>query len=580
MSRIAVNKLANRLKTKEINVDSLIDTSLRSLKPASVLPSVRDNGAPLEVGDIVTSLVDGKIYSWKGTVWEPSTQQLEERLSEPEGSGQIGWERGPAGLAQIKDVLAKLNTLEVSPWEFADLTTNRVNPLDPYTWNWSAAFQAMCNAHLRISVDGRYNLPAKVTLRPGAVLVGRGNMISTIKGPASGPAFELLNPNGVTTVESPKFYDFTMECGTGSGIRLNSKTGGFTDNSTTQSYMMRPVVDGVIFSGVITPGNFALEFNKCFNGSVIRSRFTGFDYAVDFMGCDLNIIGGIPNRFMSNNVHVRVMSAGTFGSGTRIIGNDMIHVNKCAIKSTDRDFTIRDNYFEQTSVDPALPALLDIEAGLHGNIEGNRVDVDSTRATSWLKVSGEFYSLSVNNNHTSGLTWGAADFNGGTGARYNRNTVHRQTIRHTGNSSEAGFPFNTIPDDMNIHGRFKSAWHMYPGTLGLSAGGNPLTRVVNNKFVLPFSSTNYYLFRDQNDPITGNVNIYIKASSVITGDLLVCQRRNGSVPIATLNQALTTNPTWYQIFTDVAVNDLNMYFLNSAIGQQDIYLHELVVDYA
>ncbi len=108
MSRIAVNKLANRLKTKEINVDSLIDTSLRSLKPASVLPSVRDNGAPLEVGDIVTSLVDGKIYSWKGTVWEPSTQQLEERLALSTGSEIISTIQSGAG-AVSRPLSSKLN---------------------------------------------------------------------------------------------------------------------------------------------------------------------------------------------------------------------------------------------------------------------------------------------------------------------------------------------------------------------------------------------------------------------------------------------------------------------------------------
>lgn len=546
-------------------------------------PTTRNNGQPLEPGDETWNSSDKQPYWWSGTAWvalNSSAQQLEERLAAETGSGQIGWERGSVGLTQIKDVREKLNTLDVSPWEFAHLTTNRVNPIDPYTWNWSPAFQAMCNAHLRVSIDGKYNLPTKVTLRPGAVLVGRGNMISTIKGPASGPAFELLNPNGVTLVESPKFYDFTMECGTGSGIRLNSKTGGFTDNSTTQSYMMRPVVDGVIFVGTITPGNFALDFNKCFNGVVIRSRLTGFDCAADFLGCDLNIIGGQPNRFMSNNIHARIRSAGTFGSGTRLIGNDMLHAKVKALESSDRDFSMGDNYFEQTAADPQLAELFDIEAGLHAHLYDNRVDCAAAQATSWLKVTGDFYSLSVHGNHTSGPTWGDAVFNGGAGSRYHASTINRQIITHSGNASEAGFPFNTIPDDMNIPGRFKSAWHMYPGVGGLAAGGNPLARVANNRFVLPYSATNYYRFTKGGDPLTGNVNIYIKASAVTAGNLLVCQRRNVLAPIETLNQSLTTTPAWYQIFTNVAVNDLNMYFLNSADGQQDIYLHELVVDYA
>lgn len=546
-------------------------------------PTTRNNGQSLEPGDETWNSSDKQPYWWSGTAWvalNSGAQQLEERLAAKTGSGQIGWERGPVGLAQIKDVLAKLNTLEVSPWEFADLTTNRVNPLDPYTWNWSAAFQAMCNAHLRISVDGRYNLPAKVTLRPGAVLVGRGNMISAIKGPTSGPAFELLNPNGVTLVESPKFYDFTLECGTGSGIRLNSKTGGFTDNATTQSYMMRPVVDGVIFVGTITAGNFALDFNKCFNGSVIRNRFTGFDCAVDFLGCDLSVIGELPNRFMSNNIHARIRSAGTFGSGTRLVGNDMIHAKVNAVVSSDRDFTLGKNYFEQTAADPQLAALFDIEAGLHVDISGNRVDAAAAQAVTWLKVTGDFYSLAVHDNHTSGPTWGGAVFNGGSGSRYHASTINRQIITHSGNASEAGFPFNTIPDDMNVPGRFKSAWHMYPGVGGLAAGGNPLVRVVNNRFVMPYSAANYYRFTKGGEPITGNVHVYIKASAANPGELLVCQRRDGLSPVATIKQALTATPTWYQVFTNVAVNDLNMYFLNSADGQQDIYLHELVVDYA
>lgn len=53
-----------------------------------------------------------------------------------------------------------------------------------------------------------------------------------------------------------------------------------------------------------------------------------------------------------------------------------------------------------------------------------------------------------------------------------------------------------------------------------------------------------------------------------------------SLSSAGINQALTAMPTWYQVFTNVAVSDLNMYFLNSAADQQEIYLHELVVDYA
>lgn len=177
---------------------------------------------------------------------------------------------------------------------------------------------------------------------------------------------------------------------------------------------------------------------------------------------------------MSNNIHARIRSAGTFGSGTRLVGNDMIHAKVNAVVSSDRDFTLGKNYFEQTAADPQLAALFDIEAGLHVDISGNRVDAAAAQAVTWLKVTGDFYSLAVHDNHTSGLTWGGAVFNGGSGSRYHASTISRQIITHSGNAFEAGFPFNTIPDDMNVPGRFKSAWHMYPGVGGLALAVTPL----------------------------------------------------------------------------------------------------------
>lgn len=88
MSRISVNKIANRLKTKEITVDSLINTSLRTLKPSLVLPTVRDDGSSLEVGDTVMNLTDGFKYSWSGSAWtglelyEYKGRSLFDRLSD------------------------------------------------------------------------------------------------------------------------------------------------------------------------------------------------------------------------------------------------------------------------------------------------------------------------------------------------------------------------------------------------------------------------------------------------------------------------------------------------------------------
>ena len=51
MSRIAANKLANRLKTKEVNVDVVVDKLASQLMPNSVAPTVRTDGSALVAGD-------------------------------------------------------------------------------------------------------------------------------------------------------------------------------------------------------------------------------------------------------------------------------------------------------------------------------------------------------------------------------------------------------------------------------------------------------------------------------------------------------------------------------------------------
>lgn len=51
MSRIAVNKLANRLKTKEVNVDVVVDKLASKLLPSATAPATRTDGSALVVGD-------------------------------------------------------------------------------------------------------------------------------------------------------------------------------------------------------------------------------------------------------------------------------------------------------------------------------------------------------------------------------------------------------------------------------------------------------------------------------------------------------------------------------------------------
>lgn len=114
MSRIAVNKIANRLKTKEINVDVVIDRALdsfRSLSPSTTVPTTRDNGASLEEGDKYFNKVEKIDYIYSSGDWRvndlskldlvDNTPDIEKPISDPQkeflktGSGSdIGYNAG------------------------------------------------------------------------------------------------------------------------------------------------------------------------------------------------------------------------------------------------------------------------------------------------------------------------------------------------------------------------------------------------------------------------------------------------------------------------------------------------------
>lgn len=106
MSRISVNKIANRLQTKEISVDTLVDTTFSTLKPTAAIPAVRDNGLPLQVGDKYYNTADLANYFWNGLSWNSDGNNLEPKLansSDPaKGDALIAVKRKGSSIARTQ----------------------------------------------------------------------------------------------------------------------------------------------------------------------------------------------------------------------------------------------------------------------------------------------------------------------------------------------------------------------------------------------------------------------------------------------------------------------------------------------
>lgn len=69
MSRVSVNKLANRLRTKEINVDTIVDKLASNLMPSATVPTTRADGSALVIGDSYFNTANDAVMEFTSTGW-------------------------------------------------------------------------------------------------------------------------------------------------------------------------------------------------------------------------------------------------------------------------------------------------------------------------------------------------------------------------------------------------------------------------------------------------------------------------------------------------------------------------------
>lgn len=140
MSTIRINKLEDLSGNNGILVSDLNKTvqgALRVLKPALTFPNVRDNGSPLQVGDIITNLTDGFEYKYTGSGWLSTDISS---LMKEQGAFQIGMKRNRLANS-VKTVGEFLSMQWFFIQEFSDYITSKPDPSNPSTWDWAPAFQ-------------------------------------------------------------------------------------------------------------------------------------------------------------------------------------------------------------------------------------------------------------------------------------------------------------------------------------------------------------------------------------------------------------------------------------------------------
>lgn len=326
----------------------------------------------------------------------------------------------------------------------------------------SHAFQVAAGNHVTLSLPGGTGkVCSSVTAARGVIVRGQG--MGTAGDTAGSPTvvngscmkggwvFDFPTPKGTTNIEAPKYYDMeilTMGAAVAGGcIRWNTVEGGFTDNASSQYYMMHPHAER-IYCNLQNRTQIGFLCAKCFDGDLSQNVVTNGKHGIALEGSDVMCIGcGGPNRISyTGDALIRLASHGSFGNMDRVVGNELLYPGDnhqrfdSFIYDSSLSSTIEANHIE--GIVSGVQSAIHVAGGYSHTIMNNDVDVLASighAAPHWLVAEGPFVNFRATNNGCGGCVLGPAQF---TNRASSYNGIVPQVITHGGNAAngDSGFP--------------------------------------------------------------------------------------------------------------------------------------------
>ncbi len=433
-----------------------------------------------------------------------------------------------------------------------------------------------------ITFNGPVNLPLNTRI------LGRGSSTRLVSTGHTAFVCEASDGSG-GDAQAPWLEDFELFCA-GNGIRFNSASGGFSD-AAGQPPLMRPRLDRVRIrrASAGNGGSTGIEFNKCFDGLIQQCEIQGFDKGYVGRGSDVIEING-RTRISACNTLIELIqipnSTYRFGSGTRIIGCDLLAARDCYVRSSDLDLLVEGSYFEHNAAAGALTGwAFDLKVLNRVRFIGNRMELTGTSGTAspapavprFLNVTTEPGNLFVwEDNGNDGSAFGEVRWNAGGGQRYWLNDSQRSRIIQRGTSGVAPLPlpFNSTDVAQDLPWRFSPS---LPGLRHDSLGAS--VRCIDDAFVIPPAASDQGIsFQSGSAPITGKVDIWIRAKADTAGHEATLYLTNDGRYVEKAVQPLGRNHAWYRMFSNVNVTNLVPMVLNKNTSRSgNIHLGELVI---
>jgi hypothetical protein len=291
---------------------------------------------------------------------------------------------------------------------------------------------------------GSYYFNNTINMPVGFRAIGAG-IGNTIWYCGNGNTWAIQQLNSIGGPESQAFSLYDLEIlptGGSNGIRFNSISGGFTDDPTSQGYLMRAhVVRCRIAPDYGATTQIGLQLNKTFDSDITDNYIHNWGTNIDLEGSDIN---RVEHNRLQSDVHqsILVVQHNTFGSSNRISHNDILAPH-CALVTSDRDGYFCDNYVEGSAV--VTDAIL-VNGGFNHKICNNRIEWDN--ASNAIHFDSNFaanpYGLIVEDNHTSDIMGNITFFN--NNLPYFTNSANRLTCsirRNTRTQSDIFIPLNS-----------------------------------------------------------------------------------------------------------------------------------------
>lgn len=442
---------------------------------------------------------------------------------------------------------------------------------------------------------------ASLVLKEGQILQGAGTKATTIINSTNNWLFQYITDFGTTKRIAPKIRGLFLNANY--GVKLNDPDNGFTVDDSSQEYMGSPLIEDCLIQSYNNGTGIGVQWTKTFNGVINRTEIKGYDKGVVFHGSDSCEITGssriwdCTTYLIGLNPDVTLYNYNGFGSQAHLKHIELLSLKNggtAFIVTADMELICENCFIEPVSGTPTYQSVVKVLPGYYFGsgrglggfaVRNNRITVDASMTsvgsfdfTGFTGANILPVIMDLRGNWTTGAQPGSVALPSG-GIPYYFNAQNRRHILVDGSPANIidSMPFNSRA---SVEYQGRTAFVFSPNLPGLSNSDYGVSvKVDDGYFILP-PVASYGSIITGTSGANGAFDISVEAQGGAAGQILSWQILDGSTPLVTGTQALTTSMAWYTLTTNQASTNLVIKFWNDdLVNNSNVNLKRAVAEY-